>query len=84
VDLELLNFTPETLLIALRRATRGRYLYVYQCNAQGVKVDPAVDHQLTNHMTLLQDIAQAVGVDSETLMDVQRQGIAAARDKVQA
>jgi hypothetical protein len=83
VDLELLNFTPETLLNAVRRATRGRYIYVYQCNAQGVKVDPAVDHQLMQHMVVLQDIAQAVGMDSETLMNAQREGIASARDKVQ-
>jgi hypothetical protein len=84
VNLDLLNFTPETLLIAVRRATRGRYLYVYRCNEQGVKVDPAVDHQLMNHMIVLQDIAQAMGVDSETLLDAQRAGIASARDKVSA
>ncbi len=79
MDLELLNFTPEKLLIAVRRATRARYRYVHQCNAQGVKVDPAVDHQLTNHMTLLQDLAQAVGVSSEDVVKMMQLGVAQAR-----
>ena len=58
---QLVNFTPEKLLIAIERATRARYRYVYQCNNLGVRIDAAIDHQLINHMTLLQDIAQAAG-----------------------
>lgn len=83
MDLELLDFTPEKLLIAVRRATRARYRYVYQCNAQGVKVDPAVEHQLTNHMTLLQDLAQAAGLSSEDVVDAMRLGSTQAHDEAQ-
>jgi hypothetical protein len=81
VDLEALNFTPEKLLIAVRRATRARYRYVHQCNAQGVKVDPAIDHQLTNHMMLLQDVAQAAGIDSDVVVEAMQRGTAEARDE---
>jgi hypothetical protein len=81
VDLEALNFTPEKLLIAVRRSTRARYRYVHQCNEQGVKVDPAVEHQLTNHMMLLQDIAQAVGLDSDVVVEAMQRGTAQAREE---
>lgn len=84
MDLELLNFTPEKLLIALRRATRARYRYVHQCNAQGVKVDPAIDHQLINHMTLLQDLAKAVGLSLEDVVEAMQRGTAQAREEARA
>lgn len=81
MDLESINFTAETLLVAIRRATRGRYRYVYQCADQGVKVDPAVEHQLTNHMTLLQDVAQAAGLDSDVVVAAMQAGSKAAHDE---
>lgn len=84
MDLELLNFTPEKLLIAVRRSTRAHYRYVHQCSAQQVKVDPAIDHQLTNHMMLLQDIAQAAGLSSEDVVEAMRQGSAQAHDEARS
>lgn len=68
MDLESLNFTPDRLLAALRRATRANYRYIYKCRDQGVPVDAVVANQLTNHMLLLQDVAQAAGIDSETVV----------------
>lgn len=84
MDLETINFTPEKLLLAVERSTRARYRFVHQCNARKVKVDPAIDHQLINHMTLLQDIAQAVGLSSEDVVEAMRRGTARAHDEAQA
>jgi hypothetical protein len=81
VDLDTLNFTPEKLLAALRRATRANYRYIYQSREQGRSVDPVVANQLTNHMMLLRDVARAAGIDPEDVVDAMRRGSQQAFDE---
>lgn len=81
MDLELINMTPEKLLIAIERASRARYRYVYARADAGQRVDVPIEHQLTNHVTLLQDIAQAVGLDSEVVVQAMQRGATRAFDE---
>jgi hypothetical protein len=81
VDLDTLNFTPEKLLAALRRATRANYRYIYTCGEQGRSVDPIIANQLTNHMMLLRDVARAAGIDPEDVVDAMRLGSQQAFDE---
>lgn len=81
---QLVDLTPAKLLIALERATRARYRYVHLCNAEGKHVDIPVEHQLTNYMMLLQDLAQAVGLDSDEVVAAMQRGTETARTEARA
>lgn len=82
--MELADFdlSATTLVSHLRRAARGHQRYLLTCQAQGVKVDPAVEHQLANHIILLQAIAKASGRDDDQIQADVDQGVAQARSEI--
>lgn len=81
IDLALLDTNAVKILHQLRRATRARYRYIHLANAQGVQADPAVEHQLTNHVQLLEQLAQLASVDEDKIQEAIRLGVADARDE---
>lgn len=74
LDLALLGSNPAKILVQLTRAARARYRYIHLSNAQGVKADPAVDHQLLNHVQLVEALAHLAGVDVEQTQEAIRAG----------
>ena len=81
LDLTLLDTTPEKILNQIRRAARARYRYVFSCSDAGRKTDPAVDHQLVNHVHLLETLAELGGVDVDAVEQAVRGGVAQARSE---
>lgn len=75
LDLAQLDTSPEKILVQLRRAARARYRYIHLSNARDTKSDPAVDHQLANHVIRLAELA---GVDDELRQRAIRDGVAQA------
>lgn len=78
LDLAQLDTSPEKILVQLRRAARARYRYIHLSNARDAKSDPAVDHQLANHVILLDRLAELAGVDDELRQRAIREGVAQA------
>lgn len=80
-DLDLIGSNDVKILHQLRRATRARYRYIHLSNAQDVKPDPAVEHQLMNHVQLIETLAQLANVDQNQIVEAVRLGVADARDE---
>lgn len=78
-DLTLLDMTPEKILNQIKRATRARYRYVFSTSDAGRKTDIVVDHQLVNHILLLETLAGLAGVDVDSVNEAARVGIALAQ-----
>lgn len=78
LDLAQLDTSPEKILIQLQRAARARYRYIHLSNERDAKADPAVEHQLMNHVILLDRLAELAGVDDELRQRAIREGVAQA------
>lgn len=81
-DLALIGSNPEKILTQLERASRARQRYLIQAGERNVKADPAVDHQLLNHVQLLESLAQLAGVWASHTEEAIRRGAAIARDEL--